>query len=124
MTSSRSNEVDYQRAFLARASLEFRDHRMFRRNVGSIKVDDRFFRASIPGQCDLYVIGRGGWHGEIEIKRFTGLSPAQVAWRDWCASWGVPWLCISVERGEPIPVTIARWLAECATWMRVARHGG
>jgi hypothetical protein len=131
MTSSpskRTLEADYQRAFLARASLELRDHRMFRRNVGMIKVDDRYFRASIPGQCDLYVIGRGGWHGEIELKRFTKLTPDQEHWRDWCAAWGVPWLLLEAGRPESPPETIARWMAECGAWLSdhgaASRSGG
>lgn len=110
-------ESDYQRALLQRASVEFRDHRFFRRNVGAIRLEDRFFRASLPGQCDLYVIGRGGWHGEVEIKRFTKLSPDQVAWRDWCYAWAVPWLLLEVDKAEAPPQTIARWMGVLRAWL-------
>ena len=67
MTTKPTLETDYVRSLMQRTSLELRDVRLFRRNVGVVKLEDRVFRASIPGQCDLYVIGRGGWHGEVEI---------------------------------------------------------
>lgn len=114
MTTRVPLEGDYQRALLARCALEFRDVRFFRRNTGMIQLEERVFRAGIPGQCDLYAIGRGGRHYEIEIKRFGKLSPAQEAWRDWCKQWGVPWTCLSVKRGEPVPETMARWMGELA----------
>jgi hypothetical protein len=110
-------EGDYQRALLARVSLEFRDHRFFRRNVGLIKLDDRMFRASIPGQCDLYVVGRGGWHGEVEIKRYGKLESSQVAWRDWCLAWHVPWLLLSVDKAEAPTETIVRWAGTLRPWL-------
>ena len=112
-----SLEGDYQRALLARVSLEFRDVRFFRRNTGAIKVDDRVFRAGIKGQSDLYVLGRGGWHGEVEVKRFGKLSPAQEHWRDWCRAWGVPWTVVEARMGEPVTLTIARWVKELRAWL-------
>jgi hypothetical protein len=134
-TPMRMLETDYLHALLARVSIEFRDHRFFRRNTGLIKLDQRVFRAAIPGQCDLYVIGRGGWHGEVEIKRYgkikecEGLESkshrdgecAQSHWRDWCASWGVPWLLLSVERSEvQVPAaTIERWVGTLRGWVRL-----
>jgi hypothetical protein len=116
--SRRLLETDYLHALLGRVSLEFRDHRFFRRNTGIIKLEDRVFRAGIPGQCDLYVIGRGGWHGEVEIKRYTRLSPAQENWRDWCVSWNVPWLVLDVSKSENPPETISRWVNEVSEWLR------
>ena len=107
-----SLEGDYQRALLARVSLEFRDVRFFRRNTGAIKVDDRVFRAGIKGQSDLYVLGRGGWHGEVEVKRFGKLSPAQEHWRDWCRAWGVPWIELKGKRDETVAQTMDRWFLE------------
>lgn len=121
--TTRYLEGDYLRALLARVSLEFRDHRFFRRNTGTIKLDDRVFRAGIPGQADLYVIGRGGWHGEIEVKRWGKLSEPQAHWRDWCAAWGVPWLLLEASKSEAVTVTIARWVGEVREWIRVAGHG-
>jgi len=110
-------EGDYQRALLARASLEFRAYRFFRRNTGTIKLDDRVFRAGIPGQCDLYVLGRGGWHGEVEIKRFGKLSDAQEVWRAWCEAWEVPWLLLEARRDEHVARTVERWVDELRAWL-------
>ena len=112
-------ESDYLHAFLARASLEFRQHRFFRRNTGAIKLESRMFRAGIPGQCDLYVIGKGGWHGEVEVKRFTKLSPAQEQWITWCDEWGVPWLMLRVHKDELPAVTVDRWVREVRIWLTV-----
>ena len=110
-------ESDLQRALLLRVSTEFRDHRFFRRNTGIIKLEDRVFRASIPGQCDLYVIGRGGWHGEVEIKRYARLNAAQERWRDWCREWGVPWLLLEASKRELSGATVERWVCEIALWL-------
>ena len=111
-------EGDYQRTLLARVALEFRGHRFFRRNVGLMKLDEtRVFRAGIPGQCDLYVIGRGGWHGEVEVKRFGSLSPAQRQWCDWCVAWDVPWIVLSASREETPAQTIDRWVRELGPWL-------
>lgn len=119
----RALEGDYQRALLARVAIELPNHRFFRRNTGMVKVDDRVFRAGIPGQCDLYVVGRGGWHGEVEVKRFGGLTPDQEHWRDWCAAWCVPWLLVVVERGEEPAHTVARWVEEVRTWLKESGTG-
>jgi hypothetical protein len=118
ISSGKMLEGDYQRALLARVAIEFRQYRFFRRNVGLIKMsNDRMFRASIPGQCDLYVIGRGGWHGEVEIKRYGKLTPEQMAWRDWCVAWQVPWLLLSVEKTEKPTTAIARWVGILRPWL-------
>jgi len=114
-------EGDYQRALLSRVSLEFRDHRFFRRNTGTIKLEERVFRASIPGQCDLYVIGRGGWHGEAEIKRFGKLNAAQEHWRDWCREWGVPWILLEADKSEQPGATVERWVVELRAWLYQSR---
>lgn len=112
------NETDYVRVLMARTSVELRDHRLFRRNVGAVKLEDRVFRAGIPGQADVYVLGRGGWHGEIECKRFSGLSETQVRWRDWCLSWQIPWLLLEVRKAELPLDTIQRWMLELREWLR------
>jgi hypothetical protein len=95
------------------------DVRLFRRNVGLIRMEDsRFFRASIPGQCDLYALTRGGGHCEIEVKRFGKLSKEQEVWRDFCVEWEIPWTLVRVERGEQPGVTIDRWLGELRAFIR------
>lgn len=106
-------------AFERRVSLEVRSVTLFRRNTGLIKLDKRVFRAGIPGQCDLYGIGTGGTHFEIECKRFGKLSPAQQGWRDWCLERGVPWLLLEVRRGELEAATIDRWCSEFEDFWRL-----
>jgi hypothetical protein len=105
-------ETEYVHALLLRASLEFRDVALFRRNVGAVRLEGRYFRAGIEGQADLYGLGRGGKHYEIECKRFTKLSPAQKRWRDWCAARAIPWLLLEVHMGELPAQTIDRWVSE------------
>ena len=119
--ATRVLESDLQRALLSRVSTEFRDHRFFRRNTGIIKLEDRVFRASLPGQCDLYVIGRGGWHGEVEIKRYGRLNAAQERWRDWCREWGVPWILLEADKSEQVTATIERWVVELRAWLSQSR---
>ena len=105
-------ESDYMHALLVRAPREFPAVSLFRRNVGAVRLEGRYFRAGIEGQADLYGIGRGGRHYEIECKRFTGLSPAQKRWREWCAERKVPWLMLRVQIGELPAQTIERWVGE------------
>ena len=111
-------ESDYVHALLVRAPHEFPNVWLFRRNVGAGRLAERsYFRAGIPGQADLYGIGRGGRHYEIECKRFTGLSPAQKRWRDWCDERDVPWLLLRVLIGELPTQTIERWVGELRVFL-------
>ena len=112
----RTLEADYQRALLARASLTFRDVRIFKRSTGVIKVEDRMFRAGIKGQADLYAISRGGQHYEIELKRFSKLTEAQEQWAEWCRSWGIPWLLLEARKDESPIATVNRWIEELGAW--------
>ena len=105
-------ESDYVHALLGRASLEFRHVRLFVRQVGAIKVDDRMFRAGQAGQADLWAVDMSARHYEIEVKRYTKLSPAQIVWRDWCRSWNVPWTVIEVHKTEQPGQTVERWIHE------------
>jgi hypothetical protein len=116
---TRTLESDYQRALLERVSLEFRDYRFFRRNTGTIRLEDRVFRAGIPGQCDLYVLGRGGWHGEVELKRYGKLSEKQDQWRKWCDGFGVPWLLLEARKSEQPTETVSRWIVEVRSWLKL-----
>jgi hypothetical protein len=110
-------ETDYVRALMARCAVELPHVRLFRRNTGMIPVDDRMFRAGIPGQCDLYALAKGGRHFEIECKRFGRLSEAQERWRAWCFGWGVPWLLLEVRRTEQPAETVTRWVREVSEFV-------
>jgi hypothetical protein len=127
MTARAPLETDYVHALLARATLEFRGVRFFRRNTGLLKLHhynakgertDRVFRASIPGQCDLWAVRKGdARHYEIEVKRFGELEDTQKIWRAWCVEYGVPWLLLRVHKLEREPETIARWIGELRAFL-------
>ena len=89
--------------------------RLFRRNVGAMKMDTRWIRFGIKGQCDLYGILRGGRTIELECKApYRELTDEQCAWRDWCVQWGVPWLLLRQGRHEDPRETAERWCDEIA----------
>lgn len=107
------SETEYVKAFMASSAAAIPDLRLFRRNVGTIQMHGRVFRAGLPGQADMYGYERGtGRAIEIEAKLKSKLSPDQERWRDWCQSWGVLWLLVAVSRGETQAQTVARWIAE------------
>src|SRR5580698_4791972 len=112
-------ETEYVRGLMARAAVEIPDVRLFRRNTGMVPVDDRVFRAGIPGQCDLYALAKGGRHYEIECKRFGRLSEAQGRWQAWCLMWGVPWLLLEVRRTEQPAETVTRWVREVSAFVGI-----
>lgn len=55
----------------------------WRRNTGAVKIDKRFIRYGQAGMADIWAIGPGGRHIEIELKA-PGKKPnaAQLAWLD------------------------------------------
>lgn len=105
-------EGDYTRALVVRSRTAFQTVSLFRRNIGAIRVQDRMFKAGIPGQADVYAVADGGQHFEIEIKRHGRLSPNQERWREWCQNRGVPWALLDVVPGEMPAQTIERWVGE------------
>jgi hypothetical protein len=115
-------ESEYMRKLLVRASSEIPNLRLFRRNVGALKVSERrMFRSGIPGQCDLYGYERGtGRVVEIEIKNVRGrLTQAQERWRDWCREWGIPWVLCDVSLLDPSPdATVTRWIEQIREAMK------
>lgn len=111
------NESQYQRLLLLEAPRKLPDVRLFRRNVGQGQyVGDGVHRVvtfGIKGQSDCYAIVRGGKLVELEIKALGGsLTKEQRAWRDFCQSWGVPWLLLKPLKDEAVDATIARWCEE------------
>lgn len=118
-------ETDYVKRFLVKATLDIPWITFFRRNTGLVTMaDGRKFRASLPGQCDTYGIRHGdARHFELEVKRFTKLSPDQERWRDNCLARGWPWLCLGVERGEDPKDTVARWVGGVRAWTQPTSFG-
>lgn len=118
MTGSKSRasiptESDLQWALLAAAPAAIPQLRLFRRNVGTVRVHNRVMRFGVAGQADLYGIFRGGRHLEVELKAAGGrLSPEQRAWRDFCLSWQIPHVLLVGGADERIEQTVARWIQE------------
>ena len=116
-------EGDLQKLLLLAVSLKFPTIHFFPRKVGAIKVDagtpdERMFRAGQVGQADLYAIADGGKHYEIELKRFTRLSHAQIVWQARCLTWRVPHIVLVAIRDESHTDTIERWLTELTRFFR------
>ena len=92
--------------------------RLFRRNVGQMKIQRKdgqwyMMRFALPGQCDLYGMTRGGQHYEVELKGpGKKLEPDQVKWRDWCLEWKVPHIVLTAMKGETETETVERWISE------------
>jgi hypothetical protein len=107
------SETSLMREFMYRAAREVPDARIFRRNVAFIKTDERAFRAGLKGQADLVVYVKGGHVIEIELKSRRGkLSSEQENWRNWCRSFGVPWLHLQALQNETTEQTVERWVRE------------
>lgn len=116
-------EGDLQRLFLIAAAERIPNLRLFRRNVGSVQMEDgRRFRSGIPGMADLY----GYWQDsarrarpiEIEIKGLKGrLSKEQEAWRDWCLAHAVPWVLLQPMKDETPEQTVIAWCIQVRSVM-------
>ena len=78
-------------------SKEFSQYRLFTRMVGLIYVK-RFNKLVGPymtgkkGQCDLYLLKKGGKHIELELKVGKDrLKKEQKMWRDFCKFFDIDW---------------------------------
>lgn len=108
-----TSETDILRLFMHAASIDLPHCRVFRRNVIAVKIEDRFVRAGLAGQADLFCYVKGGRVIELEGKSLgRKLSPAQEVWRDWCRAWGIPWHQLKPWRGEAPEETVTRWVTE------------
>lgn len=108
------SESDLMRAFLAEATERFPKLRLFRRNVVAAQLGDRFVRAGVRGQADIYgFLNRLQGPAlplEIEIKSATGrLTKDQETWRSFCERWGVPYLLLIESPTETASQTVDRW---------------
>jgi hypothetical protein len=100
-------------AFQHAATLALPHVRLFRREILKATIEGRHVRAGLKGQCDLYGIVRGGLHVEVETKALGGrLRPEQKVWREWCERGEVPYLLLTVPKGEEPDATVTRWVSE------------
>ncbi len=118
-------EKEYQRALLVRMCVELPHLQWEGRNTGVMLLDNangsrRAFRAARKGQADVYGFGPR-YHVEIEIKRFTKLTPEQEAWRDQMLRRGVPWLLLEVRKTEQPAETVERWVREVSQFVGASR---
>ena len=111
------SEHDLLALFIREAPKALPACRVFRRNIinRSVVIEGRRVHLvnGIPGQGDAYALLRGGRHVEIETKAAKGrMGEAQIRWRAFCASWGVPHLTLKAHKGETADATVDRWIEE------------
>lgn len=108
------SEAQLQTAFLLAAPAALPTLRLFRRNIGVARLHGgHVVRFGVPGQSDLWGVTRGGVHLEVECKAYGGrLSPDQLRWSEWCATWGIRWVLLKAWKGETSEQTVERWVYE------------
>ena len=111
------SEHDLLALFIREAPKALPTVRVFRRNIirRKVVIEGRpvMLVNGIPGQGDAYALLRGGRHVEIETKDAKGrMGEAQIRWRAFCASWGVPHLVMKARKDEPSDTTVTRWIEE------------
>lgn len=108
-----STESELQWALLAAAPAAIPTLRLFRRNVGTVRIGRRVMRFGVAGQADLWGVWKGGRLVEVELKAAGGrLSPEQRDWAAFCASWGIPHVVLRAEANETVAETVDRWICE------------
>ena len=111
--SKASTESELQWALLKAAPARIVDIRLFRRNVGTVRVGQRVMRFGIAGQCDIQGLWKRGVALELELKTATGrLSPEQRAWQAFCEAWSIPHMVLRGAVDETTEQTVERWLGE------------
>jgi hypothetical protein len=90
------SEAQLKSAFLLAAPVALPNLRLFVRDVGAARMrGGHVVRFGVKGQCDLWGLTRQSLHIELELKRHDGrLSPDQLRWSEWCATWGVRWVLL------------------------------
>jgi hypothetical protein len=108
-----TTEATLQTALLLTAPEAIPNLRLFRRNVGVTKLDDRVIRFGVAGMADLWGYWRGGSGIEVELKTATGsLSTDQKRWQAFCHEWGVPHIVLKAQKDETVEETVKRWCDE------------
>ena len=114
------DETDLLHLFIVRAPLTLPNVRVFRRNIINRVATERGrkfqLRNGIKGQCDAYVLLRGGGHVELETKAARGtMREAQERWQEFCWAFDIPHLVLRARRGETPEETVTRWIDELRT---------
>ncbi len=114
MTAPLASENDLRNAFVAAVPFHFPDWLAFVRQILNVEARGGWrAKAGVRGQADIYMIGRGGRHIEVECKAAKGRwREAQLAWRARCAPLAIPDLVRKVGPGEQPARPQARWVEE------------
>lgn len=111
--NSPPRETFLMRGLMSRAAVQIPDLRLFRRNVGTMQLNGRVFKAGIKGQADIYGYIKGGQVIEIETKSARGtLNENQERWKAWCEGWGIRYVLLKRIPNEHHLDTVRRWIAE------------
>ena len=107
-----ATENELRDAFVAMVPFQLPDVRVFVRTILNVEAKGGWrARAGIPGQCDLYAVRKGGLHIEIECKAAKHKwYRAQIAWREFCQEWSIPYLVLRALPGEHPHTTVGRWI--------------
>jgi hypothetical protein len=106
-------EIELQRDFMYEAARALPHVRLFRRQVGLFRTEERTIKVAQKGMADLYGYVRGGRVVEIELKSRRGrLSEEQKNWQRWCKEWAIPHLVLEAWKNETSEQTVSRWIEE------------
>lgn len=117
------SETDLKYALLLAAPRALPDVRLFVRPILRVNLrdPDRTIAVGIRGQADVYGLVRGGGHIELELKSAAGtMKKKQLAWRAFCAEWGIPHLVLKARAGESQEQTVERWVGEIRSRLQSA----
>lgn len=106
-------ERDLVRLFIEQVPYALPEARVFQREILNVETAQGWrARAGVAGQADCYALVKGGRHIEIEAKAVKHKWYArQLAWRQFCQEWGIPYLVLKANTGESPTQTVERWIA-------------
>jgi len=101
---TKESEKEIQKSMLKYAELFPMHLRLFRRNVGAVKVGGRFVRFSEAGQSDVTGFLSTGKTVEIECKTAKGkMTLEQLCWQETCRRFNCAVYTVrSVEEGRKV----------------------